>query len=219
MGVLLAGNTMVGAAGGLDYQPINDCFGAVTEAADTPICVVIPPASGLRACAGTWNYDNGATAHVLTWMTCLGISEVATEVEGSAATLRVRDTTMPGANRKVAANDYVIAQNGVTGEWEAHLVSAVAADNRTLTIGAIGANDSSPADRPVYFMGAPGASGDHSRRIWNIAGNEDYKFEWAGDFRLRSCSGSQKGTPIMAHVNNITAAGTFRHVQYFYDGY
>jgi len=195
--------------GSLTGNPINDCYGSITQAAGTAIVRVLPPRLGLRTCLGNFRYVTGTTAHIFTPMVVLDTVGVgSTDVAVGATTVTLtRNPTAPDGTI-IAAGDYVVMQYA-DGSWNSFLISGLS--GLVITIPAT--TQLIRANSAVFYFGAPA---DHASRNWTMPASTTYDFS-AGDFRIRGATSAMNNQPILIVVNNITNAGTLHHTAYYFD--
>ena len=189
-------------------NPLNDCYGSLTQTAGTEILRVIPPCDGARSCVGNFAYLPAATAHALTVMMTQAESLVATDLDASGTVLGVGDNPALWDGVVSAANDFIIIQYEDMS-WNAHKISSVSGKN--LTINAV--TKKVLANSKVFFMGAPA---DHSSRQFQTVASTLFNFI-ASDFRIRAGTGSRKASPILFHSPNTTNAGILQYLSFYFD--
>lgn len=195
---------------GEDMTPLNDCYGSQTATLDVAMLRLIPPAGdNLRACAGNFAYIAGGTQHTLTAMVTVQTGKFAADAVSGQAVISLNKgfTSLDGTI--MTANDYVsfLQEDGTYAYGKISSVSGL-----NVTLSANLAKNVNKGD-PVWFHGAPG---DHTDRQFYLLASTLITFN-AGDLRVRMATASDKGTPILMHVDNITAAGKWLWQHYYYD--
>ena len=190
-------------------NPINDCYGSLTQTAGTVITRVIPPRSDGRACVGSWSYEAAATAHTLTLMTCQSKTTVASDAAASQAVVAFANLPVTYDATLLAANDWCIL-NHEDGSFGAYMVSSVSGSNVTFSSNL---SQKVKAGTVIYFMGAPA---DHSSRAFTMKASTTTTFI-GGDFRVRAAAAPNINEPILVHSNNATNAGTLYYLNFYYD--
>ena len=206
MSTLLTDGGVVG--GKVMGNPVNDCYGSLTAAIATEITRIIPPHSEGRACVGNFAYLPAGTAHLLTIMVTVEETIVSSDAAASQAVVPFANLPESYDGGQIAAGDWVILQHE-DGTYGAYKVSSLSGKNVTmssnLTMKVL-------QNSKVFFMGAPG---DHVNRQFQTVANTLFTFI-ASDFRIRAGT-SKKGTPILFHSPNGTAAGSLQYLSYYYD--
>jgi len=207
MGVMLA--TDGGLQNNINVgKPLNDCYGYITQAANTPIVRVIPPCDDLRSCLGSFQYKPAATAHLLTCMVAMSESLVTSEVASGGTVIPVGGALTAFDASAIANGDYVIVQYE-DGTWVPLVVSGVSALNLTV-----------PATTQKILKGSKifmmGVASDHPNRGFQTVASTLYTFN-AGDFRIRGATGSKKASPLLMYSPNTTNAGFFDYVAFYFD--
>jgi V8-like Glu-specific endopeptidase len=187
---------------------LNDAYLGRTAAGGTAFTAVLPYQAGARTVLGQLVYTTGANAHIITVMTCMWDTTVATTAESGQADFRLTSTQTNTADGSVIANtDYFILEHE-DGSLGAYLVSSTsgvtitAATNLTADV---------EEGAKAWFMGAPG---DHPLRQHPSTPTATTITLGGGDFRTRVATGTV-GQPMLFHSNNATAAGWANLAFYF----
>lgn len=195
---------------GSDTTPINDCYGSQTATAGTALVRLIPPGlDTARACVGNFGYDCGSTAHTMTMQVTMFTSSASSDAASGQAVINLTSAPTAFDGTIIAANDYISFpyEDGTYGYGKVSSVSGLAI---TLT-----ANLSKKVLKgsPVWFHGA---ASDHTDRQFTMKASAVTTFN-SGDFRIRAAAAYDKGQPILVYVDNITAAGVWQYLSFYYD--
>ena len=194
---------------GTDFTPVNDCWGSQTAAAGTALQRLVPPGlSTARACVAAYAYDCGATAHTMTIMPSIMSVSVSTDAASGQAVVSLSSNPTAFDGSIIAASDFISFQNEDLS-YSFGKVSSIAGLNVTLT-----ANLTKKVLKGavVWFHGAPG---DHTDRQFTMKASTLNTFP-GGDFRVHACAALDKGQPILVNVDNITAAGIWTYLAFYY---
>lgn len=207
MGVLLA--TESGYSNGKNMgNPVNDCYGYLTQTAGTEIVRVVPPHSEARSCLGNFAYMSAGTAHLLTVMVAMDETIVTSDVAAGATVIPVGKMPDGFDGGQLTANDYIIVQYE-DGTWGAIKVTSVA--NLNITVPAT--SQKILANSKLFMMGV---AADHPNRQFQTIASTMYQFI-ASDFRVRGATSSKKGSPLLFYSPNNVAAGTLHYLNYYFD--
>lgn len=190
-----------------DPIPSNDCYGSLTQAADTAITRLVPPRAGARAMIASWCYRSAGTAHVLTFMPVVMEKKVTVEAAVGATTVTVDSAPTSYDGSIWAAGDWVSIEHD-DGTWGEYLISGVSGLVATINALTAGVEVGS---RFCFH----GAATDHtSRRVTTVASTEHV---FTGDgVRGVACTAAKDNEPILVHSNNATAAGILRWLGFAY---
>lgn len=189
-------------------KPVNDTFGYLTQAANTPIVRAIPPCQDARTVVGSFRYRPTTTAHLLTIMVSQSDTVVTSDAAVGATTINVGGVMNGFDGSAITANDYIIVQYE-DGTWGAILVTSFA--GTTITVPALA--QKILKNSKVFLMGV---AADHPNRQFNTLASTVYDFV-SGDFRVRAATSSKKESPLLFYSPNSTNAGFLEFLNYWFD--
>lgn len=197
-------------AGQSNIIPNHDCYGSQSVAFGTAMTRLIPPAPGLHASVGNQKYEAAGTAHVMTVMPAIQELSITEDAAAAATVLKLSTAPADYTGGPAASGDWISVQHQ-DGSYGEYLVSSISGLSITITA----LTKAVKAGARFFFHGTPGTSGDHAARCFTMKASTITDLI-AGDFRNTNGTGN-KDRPVLVHVNNVTATGTWYKCAYFYD--